>query len=701
MSRTFFSERSCGAVEVPVAPPRLMSSAQRHILSRRQKAVTFAVLYALCATSIALFLLAISKTTLFGAGFSPFDRLFAFLLLLSEIYSIIQTMGYYIQVGRTLRAPNVARTNRLTRYDVPRVAIYIATYNEPVQVVEETVVAVTLLDYPAKQIYLNCDHQSQEQADLMEGIARRHNINFIHRVPNTGYKAGGINEFLFRLGRDLPAADMLCIFDADSIPMPTFLRELVALFEDDSRLAFVQAPQHYGNTTASPVAEIAGLQQTVFGEYISEGKQQCDAMFYCGTNVVFRVDALLDIGGLIIDSVTEDFATSIKLHARGWRSQYCNKSYVTGMGPTTLHAYWTQQGRWALGNIESFFASFRDILFIRGFTLAQRWEYFISGSYFLIGCNTLITVLWPAAFLLLGVRPLVISPLFYLLAFVPQVIVSNWFFFFTMGHRGFEPRKLFLAQCLVIATFPVYAAAAMAATLHQKRAFAVTPKGAGQTLPWTAQRWQILTFAVLMAAVIIGAIKIILFRNPVFAINVGWCMYHGILLGTGMQFNRPEKDLSREKLIAVEYASVAEHGGMPTRGVARLANLAHRLRMQASWIGDTRRSVLDKGTDHERCGISRKPRKSTDTVFIVPSSSVKTSVPIASRRPIGYTSDLSTDITRQRTRPLRRGQAYQDPRLCPNTDRLRGLWERIPTKPLDPPHHQPASERAKALTRRQ
>jgi cellulose synthase (UDP-forming) len=687
MSRAFFSERSCGAVEVHVAPPRLMSSAQRHILSHRQKAVTFAVLYSLCATSIALFALAVSKTTLIGAGFSPFDRISALLLLLSEIYSIVQTMGYYIQVGRTLRAPNVARTNRLARFDVPRVAIYIATYNEPEALVEETVVAVTLLDYPAKQIYLNCDHQSQEQADVMAGIARRHNINFIHRVPNKGYKAGGINEFLFRLGRDLPAADMLCIFDADSIPMPTFLRELVALFEDDSRLAFVQAPQHYGNTAASHVAEIAGLQQTVFGEYISEGKQQCDAMFYCGTNVVFRVDALLDIGGLIIDSVTEDFATSIKLHSRGWRSQYCNKSYVTGMGPTTLHAYWTQQGRWALGNIESFFASFRDILFIRGFTLAQRWEYFISGSYFLVGCNTLLTILGPAAFLLLGVRPLVIAPLFYLLAYVPQVIVSNWFFFFTMGHRGFEPRKLFLSQCLVVATFPVYAAAAMAAVLHQKRAFAVTPKGAGQTLPWSALRWQIITFNVLVVAVLVGGIKSIISLSPVLAINIGWCIYHGILLVVGLQFNQPEKDLSHKKLIAVDYTSVAQHDDMPLPRFARIATLAHRLRMQSDWIGNAHHAIFDV-------------RSSTPDVS---ARQTRKLVPLAlgadiTRQHTRKLIPVDLDIAQQHTRPLMRVKLYPGSRSRLNTSQLRGMYERVPTTPLYQPRRQPVSAREKALT---
>ena len=538
----------------------------------RQRVVTGFFLLLLCVTSVGLFLFAVSKTTLIGGSYSFFDRFFALLLLLSEVYIVIQTLGYYLQVWQSLRGTNVARINRLARIEGPTVAVFIATYNEPATVIEDTIVAVSLLNYPRKQIYLNCDHQSPEQAAIAADIARRHQVHFIHRVPNAGYKAGGVNEFLHRLGKDLPNADLLCIFDADSIPMPSFLQDIVPFFDDDPRIAYVQAPQHYSNPDASLVAEAAALQQSLFGEFISEGKQESEAMFYTGTNVIFRVAALRDIGGLIIESITEDFATSMKLHSRGWRSQYCNLSYVNGVGPTTLSPYWTQQGRWALGNIESFFSSFSKIFRQRGFTLLQRWEYFLSGSYFFVGCNALIAMLGPAVFLLFGIRPLVIAPMFYLLAYMPQVVLSNWFFFLTMGRRGYKIRIIFLSQCLTFSTFPVFVSAAIAAITRQKRPFAVTPKGSGDVLPWSGLRYQFAMIGLLVSAIAVGVIKLVTSLDAVVVINIIWCIYHTCLLGTIVLFNQPEKAQMPAEM--VRYAA-REHEAEPHLIQLPLADL-HR-----------------------------------------------------------------------------------------------------------------------------
>jgi len=555
----FFTTDSLGPMHVRSTEGKHVPLHWKRMLNKRQRYVTLSLLFLLTIVSIGLFTLSISKTTLFTGYATPIDRLFAFLLMISEMYVLIQTLGYYLQVYQSVKTPNVARTNRLAIHDVPPVAIYIATYNEPAEVIEETVVAVSLLNYAEKQIYINCDHQSTQQAEIVRQIAERQHVNFIHRVPNTGYKAGGINEFIFRLGHDLPHATMLCIFDADSVPAPTYLSEVVPLFADDPRLAFVQAPQHYSNQASSLIAETATVQQSLFGEFISEGKQQSEAMFYTGTNVVFRLDALLDIGGLIIDSVTEDFATSLKLHARGWRSQYSNMAYVNGIAPTTLHAYWTQQHRWALGNIESFFASFKDIFFIPGFTFLQRWEYFVSGSYFFCGLNNIIAMICPVMFLLFGVRPLVIDPRFYLLAYLPHVLVSNWFFFLTMGHRGYNSRTLFLSQCMVFMTFPIYASAAIDAILHIKRPFAVTPKGAGQMLPWIQLKWQISTFVLLVIATLVGCAHLFGGSSPIVIINIIWCVYHSVMLSTLVIFNRPEKMLTHPALIPMEVIEEVEN----------------------------------------------------------------------------------------------------------------------------------------------
>ena len=547
MPKASFSDDSMGAVRVGMTITHQEWMAQQSLLQPRAKRLLVIGAMVMIGISLALWYFIVRNLTLWLPGYRLADRVGSLVLLISEIYIVLQSVGYYLSVIQSARIPNVARQTRLAMLNVPRVAIYIATYDEPIAVIEETVNAVTLLDYPNKHIYVNCDHQSIEQASKVAEIARRHGVHFIHRTPNTGYKAGGINAFIYRLGDDLPAAEMLCIFDADSIPQPTFLREVVPYFLDEPRLAFVQAPQSYGNTAVSLVADAAGQQQHTFAHYISEGKQQNQAMFFCGTNVVFRIAALRDIGGLRIDSVTEDFATSIFLHRRGWRSQYSNAAYVTGMGPTTLHAYWTQQGRWALGNLESFFAALPQIFCWRGFTLAQRWEYFLSGSYYLIGINTLITLIAPTLYLLFNIRPLMLSPVVYVVAYLPHVLLANWFFFASMGQRGFRPRILFLAQCLTFNTFPVFVSSAIAAMLHRKRAFAVTPKGSGaDVLPWHAFFPHILIGLLLLVAIGVGSVRFFGEHNLAIVVNIVWCAYHLALLSTVRLFNQPEKVIAHK-----------------------------------------------------------------------------------------------------------------------------------------------------------
>jgi cellulose synthase (UDP-forming) len=98
-------------------------------------------------------------------------------------------------------------------------------------------------------------------------------------------------------------------------------------------MAFVQTPQYYVNRDSSKVSKTAFSQQSTFYTNVSEGKSVSNAMFACGTNIVLRVSALRDVGGFDEESVTEDFATSFKLHVRGYSSYYYNNVFVEGMYP--------------------------------------------------------------------------------------------------------------------------------------------------------------------------------------------------------------------------------------------------------------------------------------------------------------------------------------------------------------------------------
>ncbi|MGH7428295.1 MAG: glycosyltransferase family 2 protein, partial [Candidatus Methylomirabilaceae bacterium] len=388
------------------------------------------------------------------------------------------------------------------------------------------------------------DSTREEARKGAEELAARYGARLVRRAQRRGYKAGAINDVLPHVEEPY-----LAIFDADARPVASFLRELVPLIERDPDLAFVQTPQFYERTESLPVASISASQQAVFFEYICEGKDTSGAMFFCGTNGIFRRSALLSIGRSIGDrveyldesSVTEDFATSLVLHQQGWRSLYYNRVYVYGMGPETLSAYFTQQMRWAIGNLTIFPRLLREMVRRpRSLRPGQWWEYFLTCTYYFVGWTNLCFMVMPILFLVFGVRPLIADPVAYLAAFVPYLFASLSFFYVNMARRGQRIRDLWLGQALGFGTFWIYMKAAVAAMLGRKRAFGVTPKGVGGKLPLRAL-WPQGTLLVLSyAAGIWGLLRYLyLDRAMTLLVNVLWSWYHvALLLPLFYYFNR-------------------------------------------------------------------------------------------------------------------------------------------------------------------
>ena len=112
----------------------------------------------------------------------------------------------------------------------------------------------------------------------------------------------------------------------------------------------MQTPQYYANGDASRIAAASWAQQALFFGAIARGKDGLDAMFCCGTNVLFRRAALESVGGFPTNSLTEDFELSIRLHERGWRSRRtCRRCSRAGSGRRTWPPTSSQQQRWARG----------------------------------------------------------------------------------------------------------------------------------------------------------------------------------------------------------------------------------------------------------------------------------------------------------------------------------------------------------------
>ncbi len=469
---------------------------------------------------------------LFFADYSFFERLFGMLFFSAEVFVIFHGVGYFSNVlaQKALRdAPRKTLSD-----DEPSVAILIPARHEPKDVVIRTVLACSNLNYRKKTIYLLDDSSIPEYKEEAREIAEEYGVRLFTRKDNRGAKAGMLNDVCKILDQKY-----LVVFDADQNPMPGFLKLTIPYLEADDKLAFVQTPQFYTNTTASPVAFISNVQQAVFFEYICEGKSGKDSMFCCGTNFVLRKKAIDDIGGFDETSVTEDVATTLRLHERKWKSLYVKKAYAFGMAPEDLGSYFMQQNRWAMGNIQLFkkilkglFTGFRSLKPI------QWFEYFVTSTYYFVGWAYLFLLAAPLLYIYFNVPSYFMDPSVYVLTFVPYFVFSLVVFYSGMSQRNYSRSIIFKAQMLGIITIPVYMRAAVLGLTNKKRKFQVTPKNGARTIPYSALWPQLLFWGVHLSALSWGALRFYYELSPALAVNMVWVGYHFIMFSSMFYFNR-------------------------------------------------------------------------------------------------------------------------------------------------------------------
>jgi len=494
----------------------------------------------------------------------------AALLLAAEAFVAVQTLGYFASLVKATRHRDPAATTMFSRCTFPAapVAVLVTSFNESEEVLDETLASVRAMDYAAVSLYL-VDDSTRDATQAAARLAERYGARLVHRTNRPGYKAGAINDLIPAL-----TEPYIAVLDADQRPAHSWLREVVPMLEADPRLAFVQAPQVSVNTAGLPVARAAAHQQAVFYEYICEGKDASNAMFCCGSNVVLRREALLSIE-VCVDgrrhfmdetSVTEDFATSFRLHAHGWRSSYVNRTYVVGMAPETLAAYFTQQARWAMGTLGMLLVMLRQLAHNPRALRPGQWsEYLLSGMHYLVGGVNLIFMSTAIGFLLFDLMPVRMDPHLYVALFVPYFVISMGLFFGPMKRRGYPLGGLWLGTVLTFGSFWVFIKATGVALLGLKRAFGVTPKAVGGSLPLRSLAPQVVMFVLCSAAAAVGLAQIVTGRaGMAHFVTTGWAMYHAALLGTLLvYFNRPVTIRVRPAIIERVNAASPRRGRVP------------------------------------------------------------------------------------------------------------------------------------------
>ncbi|MBI5160750.1 MAG: glycosyltransferase [Micrococcales bacterium] len=395
------------------------------------------------------------------------------------------------------------------------VDVFVTVYGEELEKIETTVRAAVAMQGEHRTWVLD-DGRSDEVRELCGRLGAR----YVRRLSGNGAKAGNVNHAL-----SLTDGDYFAIFDADFVPDPMFLHETVPFFVDE-RVAFVQTPQAYGNLR-SLVSRGAGYMQAVFYRFIQPGRNRFNAAFCVGTNVIFRRDAIDDIGGMFTDSKSEDVWTSLHLHERGWRSVYIPSVLAIGDAPETIEAYAKQQLRWATGGFE-ILLQHNPFGLNRRLTMDQRLQYTVTATHYLTGIAPLLLLLVPPLEIFFDLRPMNLHisvlqwVLFYAGFYVMQIVLA----FYTLGSFRYE------VLMLATVSFPIYVKALWNVITGKDVGWHVTGGARKAKSPFNFIIPQVLFFVFLALTSLVAVGRDL--DNRVLTLATLWNLLNTLILGSFM-----------------------------------------------------------------------------------------------------------------------------------------------------------------------
>jgi cellulose synthase (UDP-forming) len=256
---------------------------------------------------------------------------------------------------------------------LPAVDVFICTYNEPLNVLEKSIVSALALDYPNIEIFVCDDTRRAEVREYCSAVG----VNYITRPDNRHAKAGNLNNALLKSAEGRQAAPLILVLDADFAPQHNLLRRAVGLFID-RKVGVVQTPQFYYN--CDPIQHNLGLRhsfvddQRVFFDVFQPSKDAVDCAFCVGTSFIVRRDLVVKLGGFPHEALSEDMLLTYRLMQQGYVTRWLNERLSVGLSAEGLGEYVTQRTRWCLGTIQIGLLA-DGPLFGGGFSVTQRLHY--------------------------------------------------------------------------------------------------------------------------------------------------------------------------------------------------------------------------------------------------------------------------------------------------------------------------------------
>lgn len=293
-------------------------------------------------------------------------------ILLTEAHEWAEA-HWYMTRRRQIKPTQLVMTR------TPKVSVHVPAYNEPADMMIETLDALAKLDYPDFEV-LVIDNNTRDEAVWRpvqihcEKLGAR--FKFFHVAPLSGFKAGALN---YALERTDPQAEIIAAIDSDYQVEPNWLSDLIGAFENP-KMAIVQSPQDYRDHDDNAFKSMCFAEYRGFFEIGMVTRNERNAIIQHGTMTLVRRTALEEVGGWGEWCITEDAELGLRIFEAGYEAMYLSYSYGRGLMPDTFIDYKKQRFRWAYGAMQILRRHTRDLFSNRDSRLTNGQRYhFLAG----------------------------------------------------------------------------------------------------------------------------------------------------------------------------------------------------------------------------------------------------------------------------------------------------------------------------------
>ncbi|WP_321847995.1 glycosyltransferase [Burkholderia diffusa] len=271
----------------------------------------------------------------------------AYLWLFTLLTCVYAARHYVFSLDRLFK-PQHAPYRAVTHGEWPRLTVFVAAHNEEAVVVD-CLMALLATTYPHDRLTIIPvnDRSTDNTRALIDEVRvlAPELIKPFHRESGKPGKAAALKDAL-RFVR----GDIMVVFDADYLPRPGLLKELVAPFFDPEVGAVMGrvVPQ---NADSNLLARLLDLERAGGYQVNQQARNNLNLVpQYGGTVGGIRKGALDAVGGWCDDMLAEDTDMTYRLLLSDWRTVYLNHAECYEEVPERWAVRARQLTRWAKGH---------------------------------------------------------------------------------------------------------------------------------------------------------------------------------------------------------------------------------------------------------------------------------------------------------------------------------------------------------------